>query len=204
MPDVTWPSILRAGSYEWEMISNAKILTSPITKTSVILDLPGGLWGVTLTFNNANPEKTRALRGVLGALNGPVNRTLMPDYSYLGPAGEVGGNGTITANADAYVGQIIWANGAGRQFKQGDIFGANNRRYVVVEDTAISGSSGIVSVRVWPSFRENMSNVGLTRGIVGSTPVSTWMRLVDNDQARLAISAPRIGSSTLNFIEALP
>lgn len=196
---LSWPSSddFKPSSSEWQIQSSTGIVVSPMTKTEVLLDLPGARWIATLTFEDMDPDDWKDLDGLLANLSpGLGNTVLLPDSAYAAPRGNAT-SGSASGNAGSYAVNVASVNGSAPQIMRGDRMQIANRLYVVRSQPTLSG--GAATVSIFPPLYGTIAGSAITF----LEPKCT-MRLTDDNQNRVSHETMDYGSRVIQFTEPRP
>lgn len=83
---------------EWEIVTNSIVFTSPLSKTTQVVELPGARWSASLSFTDIEAAEKQLLNLFLTKLRGPSGIFKLHDHSYKGPQGDVSGTPIMVAS----------------------------------------------------------------------------------------------------------
>lgn len=76
---MSWPDDLRPSTMDWWLETHTMTHTSPLSRATQTLELPGARWRVSLSFNNLLRAEMERLSSFINGLRGPAGRlTLWP------------------------------------------------------------------------------------------------------------------------------
>lgn len=198
---LTFPSLLPQ-EQEFLLVSNAQAFTSPMSSTTQAVAQLGNLWVTSLTFEILAEDQWRDLAAFAAEMDGLVNRVYLGPFAGRTPRGLAGG--TPVVNGSDQVGKTIATTGWPPNtpvLKRGDYFHFNTsvgRELKIVRSDVTSDSEGHATIPFEPSIRVSPPHGA---SIVTDSPTCV-MRFVDASQGRILFKPPRLGSVTLDFIEA--
>ena len=160
----TFPDITPSTS-SWELVTNTKSFSSPLTGAVQTTIRKGSYWRVTMTFNNLSGNDRSIMQAYLAKLNGKLHRMLLHDHSFTRR-----GTGTDTGlvAAASQTGTSLACTGAPASYNNyayaGDYIRVNNELHMIVNDSANSeadnydtNASGNVTFTISPPIRTTTS-----------------------------------------------
>ncbi len=176
MPSVAvFPAIIPAAT-EMGIVSNTKQFISPLTGYTQTASRKGGRWFLRMSFQNLRTDERGILKGLLGFMDGQVNRIQVGDHSYTGARGALGGTPLVKGASQNGTALITdgWPNST-LVLKAGDLFSFSNGTYSELKQVttdATSDGSGNVTINIAPEIHTSPAdNVAL----VTVAPVGTFM-----------------------------
>ena len=165
MATYTFPASLTPSVSTWQLVSNTRRFTSPITKATQTVSRKGTLWKVDLSFNNLTTTDRGTLQGFLALLDGQVHRVKLKDHAFTRQGT---GGGTPLVNGADQTGSTLIIDGAGsvtNWLRAGDLIsfdkesasGTDNPQLHMVTVDATS-SGGNVTVNIAPPLRNSPPN----------------------------------------------
>jgi hypothetical protein len=129
-----------------------------------------------MSFQNLRTDERGILKGLLGFMDGQVNRIQVGDHSYTGARGALGGTPLVKGASQNGTALITdgWPNST-LVLKAGDLFSFSNGTYSELKQVttdATSDGSGNVTINIAPEIHTSPAdNVAL----VTVAPVGTFM-----------------------------
>lgn len=193
----TYPS-LTPTSIEWSLQSNTQNFISPLDKTTQTLELVGARWMATLLYQNLTAANARTLMAFLTSLNGASGRFYLHDHSLTSPRGV--GTGTPLVDGASQTGSSLdtdgWTADQAGIMLAGDWFEVNGELKMITEDIDSTGDAATLVFT--PQLRASPAN---NDPIDVSSPSGSF-RLIDDQQARWAISPGEVHNFSFTCIEA--
>ena len=152
MTTYDFPSITPSGS-SWELVTNTRRFTSPLTNATQTVARKGTLWRVDLSFNNLDGADRADLQAFLTKLNGQEHRFTLHDHAYTRRGT---GGGTPLIDGASQTGSSVTIDGATASvtnwLRAGDYLSFNNQLFMTTADCNSDGS-GDVTVTLSPPIR---------------------------------------------------
>ncbi len=153
MATFPFPNITPATN-TFELVSNTRTYTSPLTNAVQTASRKGSLWKASLQFNNLSGDDRKVMQAFLVKLNGQQHRFTLQDHSHT-PRGA--GGGTLRVNGASQSGTTLVCDGATASvtnyLRAGDYISFNNELHMVVAD-ADSDASTNVTLSIAPPIRK--------------------------------------------------
>jgi hypothetical protein len=198
----TWPDDLIPVRWDFFRQHNTTQFTSPITRSTQVLQRQGELWLATGTWM-LEREESQQMDALLEMLKGAAIAIDMWDFSRPDPAGSNLG-GTVEVNGTANAGDTTlnsegWTISQSGVLLAGDLIGIDGYLYRVSQDVDSNGS-GIAALSLTSPLR---SDVGGSPGsVITRTKPKVSMRLIDDSQSRRSYEGlTRVNTYTLSFVE---
>lgn len=176
MPSVVaFPAIIPTAT-EMGIVSNTKQFVSPLTGYTQTASRKGGRWFLRMSFLNLRSDERGVLKGLLGFMDGQVNRIQVGDHSYTGARGALGGTPLVSGasqNGTILVSQG-WPNST-VVLKSGDLISFSNGTYnelKQVTSDVTSSATGTASINIAPEIHSSPANLASIRTV---DPVGTFM-----------------------------
>ena len=93
MTDLVWPQTIRPLSMRWGLVSNTQAFTSPLSRSTQTLELPGAAWKVSMEFGSLKRAEVAELEALMAQLRGMANRVLLWHMARETPRGSATGTG---------------------------------------------------------------------------------------------------------------
>jgi len=198
---LTYPD-LPPNAAEWQLKAHTQTSTSPLTRSSQTLELPGALWVASFTYDRLSQAQWRRLGAFLARCRGAAGRFLLSPPHAAEPLGAPEGAPIVSAvSSGSALRTSGWTPSTAGLLLEGDYLsyavGAGRQMHIVTSDVASDAGGGAV-IAVEPPIRVSPA---IGAGVVTSGPAAV-MRLMDDDQGRLRLVPPVRGAATLQFIEA--
>ena len=152
MTTYAFPSITPNRS-SWELVTNTRRFTSPLTNATQTVARKGTLWRVDLSFNNLDGADRADLQAFLTKLNGQEHRFTLHDHAYTRRGT---GGGTPLIDGASQTGSSVTIDGATASvtnlLRAGDYLSFNNQLFMTTADCNSDGS-GDVTVTLSPPIR---------------------------------------------------
>ncbi len=152
MTTYAFPSITPNRS-SWELVTNTRRFTSPLTNATQTVARKGTLWRVDLSFTNLDGADRADLQAFLTKLNGQEHRFTLHDHAYT-RRGTGGGSPVI--DGASQTGSSINIKAASVSVSHwllpGDYLSFNNQLFMATADCDTDGT-GDVSVPLSPPIR---------------------------------------------------
>ena len=189
----------------WKLVSNTQTYASPLSQVTQTAEMPGARWGVTLAFENRQSAEHRAWLVFLAKMRGASGRCyLSPVFAY--PFTGLGGGSPLVKGA-SQTGTSLNIDGCTHNatgwIKAGDFFSFDSgtgRELKLCTADANSDNSGNVTVAFEPPTRTAPAD----NAAVEIAAPSAIMRLTDDSQASIQLSAPVFGTWALQMMESFP
>ena len=153
MATFPFPNITPATN-TFELVSNTRTYTSPLTNAVQTASRKGSLWQASLQFNNLSGDDRKVMQAFLVKLNGQQHRFTLQDHSHT-PRGA--GGGTLRVNGASQSGTTLVCDGATASvtnyLRAGDYISFNSELHMVVAD-ADSDASTNVTLSIAPPIRK--------------------------------------------------
>ena len=153
MATFPFPNITPATN-TFELVSNTRTYTSPLTNAVQTASRKGSLWKASLQFNNLSGDDRKVMQAFLVKLNGQQHRFTLQDHSHT-PRGA--GGGTLRVNGASQSGTTLVCDGATASvtnyLRAGDYISFNSELHMVVAD-ADSDASTNVTLSIAPPIRK--------------------------------------------------
>lgn len=167
MTTYVFPSITPT-SQTFELITNTRTYSSPLTNAVQTAGRRGALWKATLAFNNLQGDDRATMQAFVTQLNGQEHRFLLHDHSYTlrGAA-----TGNLRVAGAGQTGNTLTCDGANgtvvKLFKAGDYITQHNQLHIITADVD-SNSSGQFTLPIAPELRSSPTDNQL---LTYTTPV---------------------------------
>jgi len=153
MTTFSFPSITPATN-TFELVSNTRTYTSPLTNAVQTASRKGSLWKASLQFNNLSGDDRKVMQAFLVKLNGQQHRFTLQDHSHTLRGA---GGGTLRVNGASQSGTTLVCDGATASvtnyLRAGDYISFNNELHMVVVD-ANSDASTNLTLSIAPPIRK--------------------------------------------------
>ena len=176
MPSVAvFPAIIPSAS-EMGIVSNTKQFISPLTGYTQTTSRKGGRWFLRMSFLNLRGDERSVLKGLLGFMEGQVNRIQVGDHSYTGARGALGGTPLVSGASQN--GTILLSQGWTNStvvLKAGDLISFSNGTYSELKQVTTditSSATGTASITIAPEIHKSPANLA---PIETASPVGTFM-----------------------------
>lgn len=139
MTTYSFPSII-PNSSALNLISNTKVLTSPLNGATQSASRSGTRWHMQMNFKNLSGANRRTLQGFLAQLDGQLHRTTVYDHSHS--FGGTGNGSPIVKGASQTGNSLLsdgWANSEVVML-QGDEFQVGGELKMCTSDVTSDGS----------------------------------------------------------------
>lgn len=152
MTTYAFPSITPNRS-SWELVTNTRRFTSPLTNATQTVARKGTLWRVDLSFTNLDGADRADLQAFLTKLNGQEHRFTLHDHAYTRRGT---GGGTPLIDGASQTGSSVTIDGATASvtnwLRAGDYLSFNDQLFMATADCNSDGS-GDVTVAFSPPIR---------------------------------------------------
>ena len=176
MPSVSvFPAIIPSAS-EMGIVSNTKQFISPLTGYTQTTSRRGARWFLRMSFLNLRADERGVLKGLLGFMEGQVNRIQVGDHSYTGARGALGGTPLVSGGNQ--VGSTLVTSGWPNStvvLKAGDLISFSNGTYSELKQVTTditSSASGTASITINPEIHKSPAS---SASIETANPVGTFM-----------------------------
>lgn len=203
MTILTMPN-LTPTTQTFELITNTKTFTSPITGAVQTTVRKGSRWKTTMTFNNLSSLARAELQGFITRLNGQEHRFYARDFGALRLGSAPGTDSptifdmrTLGFPDIAQQDRVVLTNvtgGVSNYLRAGDYISFNNELHMITRSMA-SIAEGRVSAYISPNLR-TMPAVGDAVDITEATSV-----FMMTNTPKWTTVAPNFSSITIEAIE---
>lgn len=173
MTTLTWPALSRTapGACEWVLEANTQTFTSPLSRATQTVEMPGARWRVSFTLENLQEADTAKLNAFMAQLRGKAGRFYLCNFARQMPRGTA--SGTPLVKGASQTGTTLALDGftAGATLLAGDYFAVGGELKIVVADAAADGS-GEMSVTFEPPLRTSPAD---NAPVTLSQPSATFM-----------------------------
>lgn len=195
----TLPSGRVPSSSVFSLISNTQAFTSPLSRSTQTIELPGARWQFSLTYQNLSDADARVLKAFLLSLRGAAGRFLLWDHAHPAPAGQAIGSPIV--NGAGQLGTTIntagWSSNITGLLLAGDYIQLGAELKILTAD-ANSNGTGLAALAFEPPLRTSPGN-GSSIIIVKPTAV---FRLIDDEQDRFQVAPGKFHDITIAGVEA--
>jgi hypothetical protein len=155
MATYNFPSI-KPSRQSFELVTNTKTFTSPLSKAVQTLSRKGSHWKTTMTFSNLDGADRAALQAFIAKLDGQTHRMRISDYGYVRRGAASSGSPVVKGAGQS--GSTLLADGASLSttsyLAAGDYISFNDELHMVTADVN-SDSSGNLSIPIAPPIRKS-------------------------------------------------
>lgn len=158
---IDFPGTLPApSSINFQLYKNVQSFASTFTHAQQTVELLGGHWLFTATWEIISREQLPTFRAFLANLRGGAEQFYFSDVSHTSPAGDAAGNITVLSNTVRSL-EVQAEQADTLIFKAGDyievitIAGVNE--YKIVSYDVTTDATGIANIPIEPAFRHEPS-----------------------------------------------
>lgn len=166
---VPWPD-----QFDFSLVSNTQIFTSPLSGSVQTLELPGARWAATMTFNNVKDDDAALLQAWLTQLRGQANRFNLWNMARPNPRGTAAGSPVVSgASQTGYTLTTKGWTANSAVLLPGDFIGINGELKMVSADVT-ADASGNATIQFEPPLRVSPGDLApITTGKPTATFVLT-------------------------------
>jgi len=184
-----FPQTLVPSSTSFELVSNTKAFTSPLTNSVQTITRKGSLWKVSMKFNNLSGDDRIELQAFLTKLKGQEHRFYLHDHAaYKRGIAPTNPLDTVTVTGANQTGPVLAATGpsgaVSNYFRAGDQIAFNNELHMITED---------VSKKADGTFEFDKPNNDLTTTLTAGIPITPNIRKSTVDGGAIDYATPVYG-----------
>ena len=195
----------RVKAMDWHLLANTQSFTSPLSRATQSVELPGIIWTATLQMAPMREDRWRAWSAWLARLRGAAGRFYFtPPHAALPAGGAVAGSPTVVSQSSPVILVTQGWPPLSTVLRAGDLFSvatsAVTRELKILTQDVETNGEGHAHLFFEPPLRRP---VPTGTAVVTSNPTCV-MRLENDEQGRLALAAGPKAQSSLTIVEAIP
>lgn len=197
MTTLTWPTLTRSApaECEWTLEANTQSFTSPLSRATQTVEMPGARWRVSFTLQNLQEADTALLDAFRAQLRGRAGRFYLHHFARPLPRGTLRGIPLVKGADQTGTTLIIDGCTVGATLKAGDYFAMNDEFKIVVADATADGA-GEMTLTFEPPLRASPAD---NAPVTVESPKATFM--LTDDAMRTITRAPLFSDIAIDAVE---
>jgi len=173
MAILTFPANIPS-SYDWQLVCNTQIFTSPLDGSVQTSESPGARWKVSLGFKKQSRAEGRVMAAFLASLRGRAGRFYLHDHAQPTPRGTISGLPVVSGAGQT--GASILTTGWSGTLLAGDMIGIGGELKMVTADV-VGSNVAAVAVPFEPPLRKSPAGAS---AIIIHSPTAVFRLSGDN------------------------